>query len=203
MDDRARPGRAARTACSRRAALLALAGLAAGCTVPDPPTAVLPPEPGLGFADPARQAIIFTADAFARPRSLAGDPAAAARAISQAEFLAVELRYGPRWVEMSQQVVLAFEQARPEWRRALGIAPDAAPQAVIDAMTAVRLALAAGSAADAAAALRPPVVTPGGAESFRRLSDLPPLPRTARAAQMASQEMWRMQRNDRRTFWLP
>ncbi|MBR0682310.1 hypothetical protein GXW74_17595 [Roseomonas eburnea] len=188
----------------RRAVSLALCGLAAGCTgLPQPPVTRLPVDPTLGFADPTRQAIIHASYVFPQPASLRGNPVEAAQAISEAEHLAVELRYGPRWVEMSPLVPMAFAQAREEWRGALGIAPEAAPQAVIDAMTAVRLALAAQNPPGAAAALRPPVVAPGGAASLQRLAELPPLPRTAWASQMAMQEMWRIQRQDSRNRpWL-
>lgn len=188
----------------RRAASLGLVGLAAGCTgLPPPPVTTLPVDPTLGFADPTRQAIIHAAYVFPQPATMQGNPVRAAQAISEVEHLAVELRHGPRWIEMSPLVTQAFGQAREEWRGALGIAPQAQPQAVIDAMTAVRLALGAQNAAGAAAALQPPLVTPGGAASLQRLAELPPLPRTAQASQMALQEMWRIQRQDSRNRpWL-
>jgi hypothetical protein len=177
-------------------------GLLAGCTNrPPPPTAVLPPNPDNPLVDPARQAIIHTAYAFGSPGSLAGRPAEAAQAISEAEFLAVELTHGSRWIEMQPLVQMAFVQARPEWRGALGINEAAPPQAVIDAMTRVRMGIGAQDAAAAAAALAPPLVTPGGVASLARLDALPGLPRTARAAAMAQNEMWRIQRQGNRDRW--
>lgn len=183
---------------ARRAALLAGLGAMAGCTTTPTPVVTLPFDPAMGFADPARQAIIHTAYAFAAPASMAGRPWEAAQAIQEAEFLAVELNFGPRWIEMSPLPKMAFQQARPEWRAAVGIDQAAAPQAVIDALTAVRYAYGAQNADAAAAALRPPLFAPGGPATIARLSALPPLPQTAWAAQMAQREMWIIQRQGSR-----
>jgi len=177
----------------RRAVACALPALLAGCSAAPVPIARLPYDPSLGFADPARQAIIHTAAAFAAPDTLAGRPWEAAEAISQAEFLAVELRYAPRWIEM-MAAPQAFIAARPEWRAALGIDQDAPPQAVIDALTGVRLAFGAENPAAAAAALPQPLFARGGEATLRGLSALPPLPGTAWAASLALREMWRIQR---------
>lgn len=178
---------------ARRVALLGGLGALAGCATGPYPTAVLPSYGASVTLDPARQSIIQTAYVFASPGSMAGRPWEAAQAISEAEFLAVELNYGQRWIEMSPLVKQAFVQARPEWRGALGIDLAAPPQAVIDAFTSLRLAYGAQDAAAAAAALQPPLFTPGGAATIARLANLPPLPRTAWAASMAQDEMWRMQ----------
>lgn len=184
---------------ARRSFALAALGLLAACNMPPPPVATLPDATGgRAILDPTRQAIFHTASAFASRTPMAGRPAEAAQAISEAEFLAVELRHNSRWTEMQPLATVAFEQARPEWRAALGIAADAPPQAVIDAMTRVRLAYAGQDTAAAAAALAPPLVTPGGRAALDRLAALPPLPRTARAASMAEQELWRIQRQGNR-----
>lgn len=183
---------------TRRLALLGGFGALAGCATGPFPMAQLPDFTGSVSLDPGRQSIIHTAYAFATPSSMAGKPWEAAQAISEAEFLAVELRYGQRWIEMSPLVKQAFLQARTEWRGALGIDQVAEPQAVIDAMTALRYAYGAQDAAAAAAALRPPLFTPGGAVTVGRLSELPPLPQTAWAASMAQTEMWRIQRQGNR-----
>jgi len=179
----------------RRTALFALPALLAGCSTRPVPVARMPYDPSMGFADPARQAIIHTAYAFAAPGTLAGRPWEAAEAVSQAEFLSVELTYGPRWTSMTFSPG-AFIQARPEWRAALGIDQAADPQVVIDALTAVRYAYGAQNPAATAAALQPPLFTPGGEAALRVLSALPPLPRTAWAAALAQQEMWAIQRQD-------
>ncbi len=185
----------------RRAAALALMALPAACAGrPAPPVVTLPVDPALGVADSARQAIIHAAHVFPRTAVLHGRPAEAAQAISEAEFLTVELRYGPRWIEMSPLASMAFEQALPEWRGVLGIPAGAQPQAVIDALTRLRNALAAGDRAAAAAAVAAPLFAPGGEATVARLAELPPLPRTGWAASLALQEMWRMQRQDSRSL---
>lgn len=172
------------------ALLLALA--VAACAAP-PPGAVLP-ETGLGFGDPGRGAIGNTAYAFAVPANLAQQPAEAALAIAQAEYLAVDLTANQRWREFSPIVPMGFEQARPEWRAAIGIAPDAPPQPVIDALFAARDALLRGDATRAAAALPAPLFRDGGHAALARLAALPALPRTASAARSAEGELARMQR---------
>lgn len=187
----------------RRAALLSGLALVAACTnQPPPPTAELPgPGAGAITLDPARQAILHTSSLLGSPRGLAGRPAEAAQVISELEFLAVDLRWNSRWAAFSPLVAVAFEQARPEWRGALGISNAAAAQEVIDAMTVVRSAYASRNASAAADALRPPLVTPGGPDGVARLAALPPLPEAARAARMAESELWRMQRSG--TDWTP
>lgn len=187
---------------ARRGLLIGGLGAVPGCASAPVPMARMPVDPQLGFADPARQAIIHAAYAFPAPGSMAGKPWEAAQAIQEAEFLAVELNTAQRWIEMSPLPRMAFVQARPEWRAALGIDQAAEPQAVIDALTAVRQAFGAQDPAAASASLRPPLFTPGGTETLARLSALPPLPRTAWAATMAMQEMWRIQRQgDRGNDW--
>jgi hypothetical protein len=179
----------------RRAALLAGLGVLAGCNMPPPPEARLPsPGGAIVTLDPTRQAILHSASALAASAPMHGRPWEAAQAISELEYLAVELRWNLRWTQMSPMAAMAFEQARPEWRGTLGIAADAQPQAVIDALTRVRLAYAMQDANAAAGALAPPLFTPGGATAIARLGALPRLPLSARAARLAEQELWRIQR---------
>ncbi len=177
------------------AALLALALGACGTV---PPSAALPPDVGAGFADPTRNAIFNTSFAFRTPATLARQPADAALAVAQAEYLAVELPYGARWREFSPIVPMAFERARPEWRGALGIAADAEPQPVINALFAARYALQQGDMARATAALQAPLFLGGGEATLARLSTLPTLPMTAAAARGAEDELLRQQRGNRR-----
>lgn len=171
-------------------ALVFLLALAA-CGTP-PPAASLPPDPGAGLADPGRGAILNTAYAFATPAHLARRPADAALAIAQAEYLAVDLNINQRWREFSPIVPQGFQQARPEWRAAAGIAPDAPPQAVIDALSSARNALLRGDATRAAAALPAALFAGGGGAALGRLAALPALPRTADAARNAENELARM-----------
>ena len=178
--------------------------LGACANLPPPPMAELPgPPPGVVTLDPGRQAILHSASVFASATPMAGQPWIAAQAISEVEYLSVELRFNQRWTEMPALVSVAFEQARPEWRAALSISPDAPAQAVIDAMTGVRQAFAAQDAGAAAAALDQPIFREGGAATLARLSALPPLPMTARAAVWAQNGLWSMQRRDGRRALFP
>ncbi len=152
-------------------------------------SAALPPDSVWGAGDPARAAVFRSAHAFSQPATYAGHPADAARAIADVEFLSIELT-GPRWTGMP----LAATQlagARAEWRSALGIAPGAPPQAVIDSLYNVRRALAGGQPELAPVALSPAIFSPGGTATLQRLAALPPLPRTAAAASNAEREMSR------------
>jgi len=173
----------------------ALLATLAACTPPPQPdgspapvtsSAVLPPDSIQGAGDPARAAIIRAASAFGQPGALVGRPATAARAIADVEFLTVELT-GPRWVNLRLSAT-QMAAARPEWRSALGIPPNAPPQALIDSLYAVRRALMAGRPDAAAAALPPGLFSPGGGATLERLANLPPLPQTAAAVAVVERE---------------
>ena len=177
--------------------LLLLAGTASACAGDAAPrSAVLPPDAVIGVGDPARAAIIGSAYAFALPAHTAGRPDAAARAAAQVEFLATELRFGPRMVEYVPTVGLEMQAARDELRAFLGIAPDAPPQAVVDALYAAARALQAGDEAAAERALtRIPLAD--SRQALVRLAALPPLPRTRTATALAQQEMNRVDQDSR------
>ncbi|MBO1079044.1 hypothetical protein [Roseomonas haemaphysalidis] len=157
-------------------ALLLLASLAA-CATPPPP-ATLPPAASRLDADPVRAAIRGAADAFAYPESLAGRPEAAAIAVAQLEFLAVEVMANRTSLRLSGIVGPALQAARVEVRDYLGIAPGAAPQAVIDALLATPPDLS-----------RPTLFTAGPAETLRRLSAMPRLPQANTGTAIARQQM--------------
>ncbi|MBR0653631.1 hypothetical protein [Plastoroseomonas arctica] len=169
------------------AALLAL-GLAGCGTVP--PSATLYGQQE-SFGEPTRTAILNTAFAFSSPANLNQQPADAALAVAQAEHLAVELAYGTRWRQFSPLVPAAFETARPEWRAALGIVPNAPPQQVINAMFQARRALQQDNLVDARTALSGPIFTQGGQATLARLAALPPLPQTNYATSSAEGELIR------------
>ena len=151
--------------------------------------AILPPDAVEGVGDPARAALIRSAWAFNTTGALANNPAAAARAIADMEYLAVELA-GPRWA-MLRLAAVQVQGARPEWRAALGIAPTTPPQPLIDALYGARRALLAGDQASAAVLLSPALFSPGGAGTLQVLANLPPLPQTAAAASLAEREATR------------
>jgi hypothetical protein len=149
----------------RIAALLLL--LAASCA---PglllPSVSLPPGAVQGAGDPTRAAIITTANVFAAPGSIVGQPVLAARAVAQLEYLAIEIPTGPRWRGFSPKVSLELERAQPELRAALGIDPAAPPQAVIDSLYAVSRALTAGDRAAVDRILVPPLYPAGPAATL-------------------------------------
>ncbi len=166
-----------------------LAALAASaCTLPPPgPSASLPPDAVVGAGDPVRTAVFQTSAALGAPARLAQNPAAAARTVAQLEYLTVELNSGPRWAGRFALPSQNLREARADWRSAMGIAPSAQPQQVIDGLYAASRALNVGQRGAAAAALSPDVFIGGGEATLQRLAALPPLPRANVAmAQVAS-----------------
>lgn len=178
-----------------RYAGIALLTAAAGCTQPGPQAGQgwtsLPSDAVIGIGDPTRAAIINAAYVFGTPSSVAGRPADAARAVAQLEYLATEIATGPRWREFDPTVALALYQGRQEARATLGIAPQAPPQAVIDALFAASRALRAGDAAAVQRILSPPLF-PDGAQTLQRLASLPLLPTASQATSRTAAELNRM-----------
>ena len=172
----------------RRVFLTGLLGLGA-CSGKPPEVARLPEFRSFLSIDPVRYSIEQGADILTNQRRMTGQPWDVARLIQSLEFLAVELRNGPRSNVMLPMAQIAVPAARPEWRQAFGIAADARAQEVIDSLSELRSALTARSPAAAATALRPPVFTPGGQETLNRLGNPPALPRTIRAMLDARQEL--------------
>jgi hypothetical protein len=153
----------------------------------------LPPDAVQGPGDPTRSAILNAAYAFGSRASLDGRPAEAARAVAQLEYLASEIPGGARWRGFDPTVGLALQGARQEARAALGIAPEAPTQAVVDALFATSRALGAGDGAAAQRLLAPPAL-PNGPRTLQRLSSLPPLPAANRATSRAAAELDRVDR---------
>jgi hypothetical protein len=163
--------------------------LLAGCG-PLPPSAFLPADAVQGGTDPMRGAIISSAFAFNNPGGLA-DPAVAARASANVEYLAVNIPWEVRY-NSTPTVTLQLAAARAELHQALAIAPDASPQAVVDGLYGVSRALRVNDPVAAANAL-PPAAFPDRAATLRRLTALGPLPRTAEATAMAESEQLRVE----------
>ena len=150
----------------RRRPLLLLPALLAACeALPPAESARLPPGSVDGAGDPTRAAVSRAAFFFGQPPARR-DPALAARAIADMEFLAASLPTDPRYSNDSLLPV-RLRQARAEWRAALAIPPEVPAQAVIDRMWRIHQ-----GAADA--------------EMTPRLAALPALPRTAEAASAAA-----------------
>jgi hypothetical protein len=160
-------------------------GALGGCvTVPPPPPFV--PVYALGSnGDTTQTAGNLAAWAFASPAHTQGNPIVAARAVIAIEYLAPALSNAGEFPATSPLVVSQLWSARQEVRQALGIAPDAPSQAVVNAMILVENALFAGNPAAAEQVLVPPVFTLGPEQTFARLNDLPPLPEANVATQQA------------------
>ena len=155
----------------------------AGCVAP-PPSVSLPPIAQGASSDPLEAALYGAADAFAAPARLRANPAAAAVAVAQLEYLAVEIPAGRYLRPLGSLVGPALQSARYEMRRYLGIPQTAAPQAVIDALTAA-VSLSSSGPAAAAAQLPASLFPEGGTEAWHRLADMPRLPQVNSATQMA------------------
>jgi hypothetical protein len=181
--------------------LLPLLGSCAG-SLP-PPSVSLPPDAVEGAGDPTRAAIINTAYAFANPRALAGRPAEAARAVANYEYLAVEISTGPRWVSFSPLVGVELRRGLEEVRNAVGIAPSAPPQLVVDTLYAALRALHAADVEAARRVLSLPLFEAGSEATLARLTNLPQLPGAAFATSLAASEMNRQDRDGGRRGFRP
>jgi hypothetical protein len=181
------------------AALAAGLLLAAACAPMPPPESVsLPPSAeGRGIGDPTRGAILASSYAFGRPASLAGDPAAAAEALAQLEYLTVELGFGGAWRDMDPLVSTELRQARAETRAAMGFRQDASAQVAVDSLYGTAEALRQGNRAEARASLAG-LAGPGQADRvLAQLAELPPLPRAAAATARARDALTRRDNNGR------
>lgn len=166
----------------RAGCLLAALAALSSCATPVAPLS-LPPAASRTSPYPLEAALYGAADAFAAPRRLEGRPAAAALAVAQLEFLAVEIPAGRHFRPLGSLVGPALQAARHDVRDYLGIPQEAAPQAVIDALAAA--ATVPGGDPAAPAQLPAALFPQGGAEVWRRLSALPRLPQANAATQMA------------------
>ncbi|MBL6455345.1 hypothetical protein JMJ55_08435 [Belnapia sp. T6] len=148
-----------------------------------------------GFGDPIRGAALYAPRNLGDTSRWAGQPAEAAVAAEQLEFLTDSLTTDPRYApEINPAVLQTLQTARTEMRGYLGIAPDAAPAGVIAGLRRAAEGLRAGSRARAEAALAGPAFTAGPTGTLQRLATMPRLPRTAEAAGMVAAEFDRLER---------
>lgn len=159
-----------------RASLL-LCGLAlAACAdvqpfVPD--TARLPPGALGGGFDPDVTAVNQAQWAFADSGRTYGRPIEAARAALSMDYIAGQLYTSPRWGNLSALTKQQLLQGREEVRTALGVAPGATSQQVVDGLAAASNALVANDPAAAARALTTPVFPAGGQQVLATLANMP------------------------------
>jgi hypothetical protein len=162
----------------RSAILLALA--VAACAPQGPP----PTLPGASDAMVGRDPIVVVGQNvvgfFRNPQ--ANQPAAAARAIAELEWLADTLPNNPRWQTASATGLNELAQARWEARRALGIPSNAPNQAVINGLSAASTAIEANNQAALATALPRAVFPLGPQATVQRLAQPPSVPSVMQAA---------------------
>lgn len=164
----------------RRTALMLTLLATAACTPPGPP----PTLPGASEAAVGRDPIVTVGQSvvgfFRAPQ--ANQPAAAARAIAELEWLADTMPRNPRWQTASATGLNELAQARWEARRALGIPTNAPAQAVINGLSAASTAIEANNQTALAAALPASVFPLGPAGTVQKLSEPPSVPSVMHAA---------------------
>ena len=161
----------------------------AGC-VADPASSWLG-----GAGDPVRGAALNAPRLLGDTSRYQGDPAGAALAAVQLEFLDQQFRTNPNYMHnVSGATLFSVRAGRTEMRDAIGIAQDAPPDAVMAQLREAAAAIQGGSMARAEAALSGPFFPAGSAETLRRLATLPMLPRVRDAAGAANREIARSDR---------
>ena len=181
---------------TRRGSLALLGGLGlpavlalAGCET-DPNAPYL-----WGIGDPVRGAALRAPRNFGEPSRWAGNPANAALAVEQQEFLASELATSPIYAPvLNPAVVQTLQRGRAELRDYLGIPASADPQVVIEAMRRAGSALRAGNQLGAEAALTGPAFPLGPKVVLERLGAMPRMPQTVAAAGMVASDFDRLDR---------
>lgn len=151
---------------------VALAGCADIHIKPPPDTATIP-----AWAAPTwpgdYDAILHAQWAWADPSRTHGLPAQGAQAVAEIDYLSGMLSTNLQWLALSPFAKLRMLQARVDVRAALGIAPGAPSQAVVNAMLAARAALDAGDQKAALDYLSGPIFTLGPEKTLARLGALP------------------------------
>ncbi|HEX3350996.1 MAG TPA: hypothetical protein VHS58_23120 [Acetobacteraceae bacterium] len=161
-----------------RIAALTLALLPMACAPdPIPDHAFLQSAAPFGSnQDPQTAAIVVGAWTLASPARSANNPLAGARAIAAVDYMAGDLYANPRWEFISPTIKQQMLQARGEVRSAVGIAPNAPSQEVVDSLLSVAAAQAVANAPAVYASLQSPVFTRPPEQTYAALTNLPPLP---------------------------
>lgn len=160
-------------------------------------TTPAPPEPPLDLAgrvtaNPLPAILDAAVEDFDRAgAALTGRPAATALAVARLEWIGGEFRPGRRLSRLPNSFMFGTQRAVAEGREALGIAPDAAPDAVMAALIAVSRALARNDQAAAQAALAGPVFVGQGRTMISRLREPGAFPDAALASVAVRDEVGR------------
>jgi hypothetical protein len=159
--------------------LLACLLLAACSTTVTYPPAPVIPVGALGTnQDSDTAAVLLSAYTFGDKGRLTGNPIGVAWAAASVEYLAGALPTSPRWQNIAPYIIDQMIQAGAELNQALGVAPGAPAQAVVDGLLNAASALLANDPAAAAAALNPAVFTFGPQQTLNILGNMPFLPIT-------------------------
>lgn len=157
-----------------RVAFALAALLPAACAYETKPadTAVLP----TGVFSPLDQdvpAVEYARYAFSSSSRTRGNPVAGAQAVLAMDYIAGQLNTSSRWVNISALTQIQLLQGRAQARAAVGIAPGAPSQVVVNSLAAAAFDLQAGDQAKAAAALDNPAFLQPPAQTLARLTNLP------------------------------
>ncbi len=152
---------------------LALAGCAA---FPPNNTATMPLTPEGAPQLSQNDAISLASWALKDPATTAGNPARAARALAAEDWLAGQTILYGNYGTYSPGGELSWQQFRQQARAAIGVAPSAPSQELVNRLLAVNSALKAGQPEAAKAQLASPIFTLGPDKTLAALTNLPRLP---------------------------
>jgi hypothetical protein len=157
------------------AGMLALAGCAQS-DLSGANTASMPLNPSGGPELNQDQAISLSAWALKSPENTAGKPGVAARALAAEDWLAGQTMLYGNFGSYAPGDELSWSTLRQQARAAIGVAPNAPSQELVNRLLAASDALDAGNEAAAKAQLSSPIFTLGPDRTLAALSNLPPLP---------------------------
>ncbi len=147
-----------------------------------------------GVGDPVRGVALQAPFVLGDTARFAGDPASAAWAAAQLEFLARSFEETPRYAQrVDIGALTALQQGRQEMRAALGIPPLENGELVEQRLRLAASALRAGEQARAQSAL-----SGFAPDTLARLSNLPHLRQVALAGGLAAQEIRRQDQDQMR-----
>ena len=162
-----------------------------------PDTARMPAGALGGGLDPDVAAVNLAQWAFADASRTYGRPVEAARAAASMDYIAGQLYTSPRWANISPLTKEQLLQGRQEVRTALGVAPGATSQQVVDSLTSAASALAAGDQAGATRVLGAPVFAAGADQVLTRLSNMPYLQMANVSTMRAANQLFDNSRDER------
>ena len=170
--------------------LIATTVAACGPLPPPPDTAQLPPGV-FGTLDQDVPATQYAQYAFSDPGRTYGNPVAGAQAVLAMDYIAGQLNTSPRWANIGASTQQQLLAGRVQTRAAVGIAPNAPSQLVVDSLVAARNDLAAGNQPGAIHDLDNPAFPEGGAHTVQVLANLPYIQMANVSTQHAAEELFR------------